>query len=121
MTTAQRRLGSLHFAAVQPDAYSEEEVQFLSCVAEHVAVAVDNALRHTALQREQERLRLLFELTNQVIAHVELREVLRHDDTHAARHARGCRRRGGARGRQWPVARRGPGRPWGRGGSRRRP
>jgi formate hydrogenlyase transcriptional activator len=76
LTTAQRRLGSLHFAAVQPDAYSEEEVQFLSCVVEHVAVAVDNTLRHTALQREQERLQLLFELTNQVIAHAELREVL---------------------------------------------
>jgi formate hydrogenlyase transcriptional activator len=77
LTTAQRRLGSLHFAAVQPDAYPEEEGQFLSCVAEHVAVAVDHALRHTAFQREQERLQLLFELTNQVIAHAELREVLR--------------------------------------------
>ena len=40
-------------------------------------MAVDNALRHTALQREQERLQPLFELTNQVIAHVELREVFR--------------------------------------------
>jgi formate hydrogenlyase transcriptional activator len=77
LTTAQRRLGSLHLAAVQPDDYSEEEVQFLSCVAEHIAMAVDNALRHAAFQCEQARLRLLFESTNQVVAHVELREVLR--------------------------------------------
>jgi hypothetical protein len=40
-------------------------------------MAVDNVLRHAAFQCEQARLRLLFESTNQVLAHVELREGLR--------------------------------------------
>jgi hypothetical protein len=40
LMTAHGRLSSLHIAAVQPDAYLAEEVQFLSCVADHVAVAI---------------------------------------------------------------------------------
>jgi hypothetical protein len=40
LTTAHGRLSSLHIAAGQPDAYLAEEVQFLSCIADHVAVAI---------------------------------------------------------------------------------
>jgi GAF domain-containing protein len=122
LTTVHRRLGSLHLAAVQPDAYSEEEVQFLSCVAEHIAMAVDNALRHAAFQCEQARLRLLFESTNQVLAHVELREGLRVMTTRT-RH--GMRANVAVVVVQRPTVASCASRPWTalatRGGSRRRP
>lgn len=51
LTTAHRRLGSLGFAEARPRDYPQDEVRFLSLVADQVAVSVDNALR----QREQER------------------------------------------------------------------
>ncbi len=77
LTTPYRRLGSLNIAAVRPYAYSEEDVPMLSSVADQVAMAVDNVLIHAALQHEQERLKLLLELTNAVVSNLELREVLR--------------------------------------------
>jgi PAS domain S-box-containing protein len=45
LTTAYRRLGSLGFGARHPNAYSSEEVRYLTLVADQVALAVDNALR----------------------------------------------------------------------------
>ncbi len=49
----------------------------LSRVADQVAMAVDNALIHAELQQEQDRRKLLLELTNAVVSNLELREVLR--------------------------------------------
>jgi formate hydrogenlyase transcriptional activator len=49
----------------------------LSSVADHVAMAVDNALIHAELQQEQDRRKLLLELTNAVVSNLELGEVLR--------------------------------------------
>ena len=45
LTTAYRRLGSLGFGAHHPNAYSSEEMRYLSLVADQVALAIDNALR----------------------------------------------------------------------------
>ena len=45
LTTAYRRIGSLGFGVCQPNAYSSDEVRYLSLVADQVALAVDNALR----------------------------------------------------------------------------
>jgi PAS domain S-box-containing protein len=53
LTTAHRRLGGLAFGSEQPNAYSEEEVRYLSVVADHVALAVDNALRDEAQRRSE--------------------------------------------------------------------
>lgn len=57
LTTAHRRLGSLGFAESQPRDYPEEEVRYLSLVADQVALAVDNALRERELERSAEELR----------------------------------------------------------------
>jgi formate hydrogenlyase transcriptional activator len=46
LTTAYRRLGSLGFGARRQNTYSSDEVRYLSLVADQVALAVDNALRH---------------------------------------------------------------------------
>jgi len=57
LTTAYRRLGSLSFGARLADAYSSEDIRYLSLVAEQVALAVDNALR----DEEQRRAELFLE------------------------------------------------------------
>jgi len=53
LTTAYRRLGSLSFGARHPNAYSPDEIRYLSLVAEQVALAVDNALRDEAQRRAE--------------------------------------------------------------------
>jgi PAS domain S-box-containing protein len=57
LTTVHRRLGSLGFAAAQKNAYSAEEVRFLTLVADQVALAVDNATRDAEQERTKEELR----------------------------------------------------------------
>jgi formate hydrogenlyase transcriptional activator len=44
LTTARRRLGTLVFGSREPSAYDTADLGFLQLVANHVAVAVDNAL-----------------------------------------------------------------------------
>jgi formate hydrogenlyase transcriptional activator len=78
--TAQRDLGALHFGSVQRNAYSETDVEFMQQVARQVAVAVENALNYEAardyeeqLSRERDRLRVLLEINNAVVSHLDTR------------------------------------------------
>jgi formate hydrogenlyase transcriptional activator len=57
LTTAHRRLGGLAVGSMKVDAYSREEVSFLSLVANQVALAVDDALNFDASQHSSEALR----------------------------------------------------------------
>src|SRR5437588_1817212 len=57
LTTVHRRLGGLAVGSIQTDAYSREEVGFLSLVANQVALAVDDALNFDASQHANETLR----------------------------------------------------------------
>jgi formate hydrogenlyase transcriptional activator len=57
LTTVHRRLGGLAFGSLEADAYSTEEVGFLSLVANQVALAVDDALNFDTSQRATEALR----------------------------------------------------------------
>ena len=82
LTTAQRRLGAMGFGSLQPRVYEEFEVVFMQQVAQQVAVALDNALNaETAsayqgqLTRERDRQRLLLEVNNAVVSHLELRDL----------------------------------------------
>ncbi|HVX67765.1 MAG TPA: sigma 54-interacting transcriptional regulator, partial [Bryobacteraceae bacterium] len=77
LTTAHRRLGSIGFASRHPNAYSPEEVRFLSLVADQIALAVNDAFNLRQSQREKERLRLLLDLSNSVVSNLELRDLLR--------------------------------------------
>ncbi|HXB74364.1 MAG TPA: sigma 54-interacting transcriptional regulator [Candidatus Acidoferrales bacterium] len=70
LSTAHQRLGSLVFASQFADAYSSDEVRFLSVAASQVALAMDDALA-------QGRLNLLLDLTNRVVSKLDLRELLR--------------------------------------------
>jgi len=91
LTTSHRRLGGLSFGSKHPDAYSEDELCFLSLVANQVAVAIDDALnfevsrvaqaelrlKQDELQRERDRLKLLLDVNNSVVSNLELRDLLR--------------------------------------------
>src|ERR1700726_1727486 len=57
LTTVHRRLGGLAVGSIESDAYSREEVGFLSLVANQVALAVDDALNFDASQHAKESLR----------------------------------------------------------------
>src|SRR6267378_3252820 len=57
LTTVHRRLGGFAVGSTEADAYSREEVSFLSLVANQVALAVDDALNFDASQRANEALR----------------------------------------------------------------
>jgi formate hydrogenlyase transcriptional activator len=77
LSTAHRRLGSLVIASRRLDAYSEEEVRFLSLVADQIALAMDDAINFQASRRAEERLELLLDLTTRVVSTLDLRDLLR--------------------------------------------
>src|ERR1700686_1629652 len=57
LTTVHRRLGGLAVGSTEADAYSLEEVRFLSLVVNQVALAGDDALNFDASQHANEALR----------------------------------------------------------------
>jgi formate hydrogenlyase transcriptional activator len=69
LSTAHRQLGSLAFSSHLANAYSAEDQQFLSLVANQIAVAMEDG-------RAQQRLRVLLDLTNRVVSKLELRDLL---------------------------------------------
>jgi len=84
LTTVHRRIGTIAVASKRADAYCEEEVRFLSLVADQAAVAIDDALNfeasqiaQTALQRKNDRLKLLLDVNNTIVSNLELRDLLR--------------------------------------------
>jgi formate hydrogenlyase transcriptional activator len=84
LTTAHSKVGTLTFGSKAPDIYTEDEVHFLSVVAEQIALAFDNALHFDAAQASQqqllkksERVGLLLELTNHLVSNLEFRDLLR--------------------------------------------
>jgi len=91
LTTVHRPIGILALGSRHPNAYSEDEVSFLSLVANQVALAIDDALNLEAsrlaqaelrekqeeLQLERDRLKLLLDVNNGVVSNLELRDVLR--------------------------------------------
>ena len=97
LTTAHRRLGAIGFGSLRPRVYLDSEIAFMKQVAQQVAVALDNALNsestlayQSQLTRERDRQRLLLEVNNAVVSHLDLdqlfpavstclRRVIQHD------------------------------------------
>jgi formate hydrogenlyase transcriptional activator len=84
LTTAHRKLGVITFCSKQVDTYSPDDIRFVSQVADYIALAFDDALNFAALRRASEELqskndmlRLLLDVTNQVVLNLELRDLLR--------------------------------------------
>jgi formate hydrogenlyase transcriptional activator len=97
LTTALRRLGAMGFGSKQWRVYQDSEIEFMQHVARQVAVAVDNVLHEESARRaqwelihERDRVRLLLEVNNAVVSHLNLddlfpavsaclRTVIQHD------------------------------------------
>jgi formate hydrogenlyase transcriptional activator len=84
LTTVHRRIGSVGIASRHADAYTGDEVRFLTLVADQVALAIDDALNfessrkaQAALQHKNERLKLLLELNNTLVSNLQLRDLLK--------------------------------------------
>jgi formate hydrogenlyase transcriptional activator len=82
LTTAFRRLGSLGFGSLTRRVYQDAELAFMQQVANQVAVAIDNVLHDAGvrdaqqqLTRERDRLRLLLDVNNVVVSHLDLDKV----------------------------------------------
>jgi formate hydrogenlyase transcriptional activator len=82
LSSPRRRLGYLVFGSSLQKDYNEEDLKLMSTVTAHVAVAVENALNfeearayQQLLARERDRLRLLLEVTNNVVSHLELSDL----------------------------------------------
>ncbi|MCS6304252.1 MAG: sigma 54-interacting transcriptional regulator [Nitrospira sp.] len=97
LTTANQRLGALGFGSLERRPYDASEIEFMHQVAKQVAITVENALNYeraqstqSQLTRERDHQRLLLEVNNAVINHLDLndlftavseclRKVIQHD------------------------------------------
>ena len=76
-------LGTLAIASLRESAFTEADAELLSQIAAQVAIAVENALNyeklHTAereVAKERDRSRLLLEVNNAVVTHLNLSDLL---------------------------------------------
>jgi formate hydrogenlyase transcriptional activator len=72
-----RRLGVISLGRFYPNAYDEEEIHFLSLVAGQIGLAIDAAVNFYVSQQVQDQLKLILDLTNQVVSNLEFHDLLR--------------------------------------------
>ena len=77
LTRGSRRLGVLSLGRFYPNAYDQDEARFLGIVAEHIALAIDAAVSFFLSRQVQDQLKLILDLTNQVVSNLEFHELLR--------------------------------------------
>src|ERR1700728_1640247 len=77
LARGERRLGALSIGSTHPHAYPAEKVRFLSMVADQIALAVDAAVNFYLSRQAQDRLKLILDLTNQVVANLNFQDLLR--------------------------------------------
>ena len=77
LARGQRRLGVISVGTSRANAYSEDEVRFLSVVADQIALAIDAAVNFYLSRQAQDRLKLILGLTNQVVSNLNFQELLR--------------------------------------------
>ncbi len=90
VSSARGKLGVLVFGATGREQYGAEDIELMSLVARHLSVALENALALEAAERyrgelelerqkletERDRLRLLLEINNHTVTHLEVNELL---------------------------------------------
>ena len=77
LSRPNRRIGVLEFGSSRSNAYTQDDVAFLSVVADQIALAIDAAVNFMSSEIAESRLKLLLELTNSVVSSLEFRDVLR--------------------------------------------
>jgi formate hydrogenlyase transcriptional activator len=76
LTRGSRRLGVISVGSKRARSYSDEEVDFLRLVADQIALAIDAAVNLYSSTQAQDRLKLILELTNQVVTNLEFDDLL---------------------------------------------
>ena len=76
LTRGSRRLGVLSLGRRYPNAYDEEEIHFLGLVANQIGLAIDAAVNFFISRQTQDQLKLILDLTNQVVSNLELHDLL---------------------------------------------
>jgi formate hydrogenlyase transcriptional activator len=77
LTRGLRRLGVLSLGRSYPNAYDAEEVHFLELAADQIGLAIDAAVNFYVSQRVQDQLKLILDLTNQLVSNLEFHDLLR--------------------------------------------
>jgi formate hydrogenlyase transcriptional activator len=84
LISGDRALGTLDLLSFREDAFTEEDAELLSQIANQIAIAVDNALNfdrarkaEQEIRRQFERERLMLETNNAVVTHLDFRELVR--------------------------------------------
>jgi len=76
LARGERRLGVLSVGSSRADAYNRDEARFLSLVADQIALAIDAAVNFYLSRQAQDRLKLILDLTNQVVSKLNFQELL---------------------------------------------
>jgi formate hydrogenlyase transcriptional activator len=77
LARGQRHLGVLSIGTSRPNAYSSDEVRFLSLVAGQIALSIDAAVNFYLSRQAQDRLTTILDLTNQVVSNLDFHDLLR--------------------------------------------
>jgi formate hydrogenlyase transcriptional activator len=77
LVRGDRRLGVISLGTSRAYAYSDEEIRFLAVFAEQIALAIDAAVNYYLSRQAQDRLKLILDLTNQVVSNLNFKELLR--------------------------------------------
>ena len=89
LSRGQRRLGVITFGSSVAYAYSDEETRFLTLVADQLALVMDAAVNLYSSELLQDRMKLILDLTNQVVSNLELNDLL-HAVSSSVRRVMGC-------------------------------
>jgi formate hydrogenlyase transcriptional activator len=89
LVRGHRRLGVLSVGSSRPSAFPDEEIRFLGLVADQIALAIDAAVNLYSSELLQDRLKLILELTNQVVSNLELGDLL-HAISSSVRRVMAC-------------------------------
>jgi formate hydrogenlyase transcriptional activator len=84
LTTPHRQLGAFGITSNTVAAYTAEDIAFMRLIARVVAFAIDDGLNlkraqkaHKCLQRQNDRLQLLVNMTTRITSNLDFRELLR--------------------------------------------
>ena len=76
LTTANQRLGVLHFWSDEAGVYDHLDLEFAGLLAGQIAVAVEAQCHQQKLAGERDRSQLLLEINNTLVSNLNLRELL---------------------------------------------
>ncbi len=82
ISTHRRRLGALVFGSAEKRRFTDEEVELMTSMASHVALAIESAVAidtagayERQLAQERDRLKLLLEINNYVVSKLDMNEL----------------------------------------------